>query len=156
MSDNVFCFSEAIVDKVLLHTGDLVAKGQDAIVLKFDGQDDKVKVTLHSPFGGMILEVNVKVGDKLTTGAPIAKFHDTYQMRFPPEQGDAVCTETMVKVGDSIQHGYPVIGWTTTSGFGANEPRGVAAPFSGKIIELDVKVGDKLTGNMVVAVIQAE
>src|SRR5690349_13516364 len=60
-------FKEVEVIEVLVKPGDTVAKEQSLITL----ESDKATMEIPSPDGGVVKELKVKVGDKVSQGTPI-------------------------------------------------------------------------------------
>src|SRR5690348_6998514 len=60
-------FKEVEVIEVLVKPGDTVAKEQSLITL----ESDKATMEIPSPDGGVVRELKVKVGDKVSQGTPI-------------------------------------------------------------------------------------
>jgi hypothetical protein len=160
-----FCYqgtSEATVEKLLLQVGHLVYEGLDAIVIKFDfdyGQgNSSVQATLHLPYDGRLGAWDVKVGDRLTKGTPIATIDTSlYEVHY---SRDSDCTEAIVagvgNVGDRVKRGDAVTSYKAqyTGDSRLTGPYPVNTPIGGTIHEIGaVKIGDQLTDGMLVAVI---
>jgi pyruvate dehydrogenase E2 component (dihydrolipoamide acetyltransferase) len=62
-------FDSVDVIEVLVKAGDTVAKDDSLITL----ESDKASMDIPAPFGGVVKEVNIKVGDKVAQGALILK-----------------------------------------------------------------------------------
>src|SRR5690348_3236801 len=60
-------FKEVEVIEVLVKAGDTVTKEQSLITL----ESDKATMEIPSPGGGVVKELKVKVGDKVSQGTPI-------------------------------------------------------------------------------------
>src|SRR5262245_61362073 len=60
-------FNEVEVIEVLVKAGDAVAKDQSLITL----ESDKATMEIPSPAAGQVKELKIKVGDKVSKGAPI-------------------------------------------------------------------------------------
>src|SRR5437762_2370710 len=60
-------FKEVEVIEVLVKPGDSVAKEQSLITL----ESDKATMEIPSPSAGVVKELRIKVGDKVSKGAPI-------------------------------------------------------------------------------------
>lgn len=62
-------FDDIEIIEVIINVGDEVAKDESIIVL----ESDKATMEIPSPFGGKILSVHVKVGDRISEGTLIAE-----------------------------------------------------------------------------------
>src|SRR3954467_10236092 len=60
-------FKEVEVIEVLVKPGDAVAKEQSLITL----ESDKATMEIPSPGDGVVKEIKIKVGDKVSRGSPI-------------------------------------------------------------------------------------
>ena len=60
-------FKEVEVIEVLVKPGDTVAKEQSLITL----ESDKATMEIPSPSGGVVKEIRIKVGDKVSKGSTI-------------------------------------------------------------------------------------
>src|SRR3954462_6185259 len=60
-------FKEVAVIEILVKPGDTVAKEQSLITL----ESDKATMEIPSPSAGVVKEVKVKAGDKVSQGSPI-------------------------------------------------------------------------------------
>ncbi|HDR1023003.1 TPA: pyruvate dehydrogenase complex dihydrolipoyllysine-residue acetyltransferase [Pasteurella multocida] len=158
---------EVTVTEVMVKAGDTVAVDQSVINV----EGDKASMEVPSPEAGVIKEVLVKVGDKVSTGSPMfvleagdAKLAEApkaeaapapaaapvasavVEVHVPDIGGDEVnVTEIMVKVGDTITEEQSLI---TVEGDKASME--VPAPFGGVVKEILVKSGDKVsTGSLI-------
>ena len=66
-------FDSVDVIEVLVKAGDTVAKDDSLITL----ESDKASMDIPAPFGGVVKEVSIKVGDKVAQGALILKMEAT-------------------------------------------------------------------------------
>ena len=57
---------KVVIVEVLTKVGDHVSEGQTLFVV----ETDKSQVEVPAPFGGVVVAVNVGVGDEVSTGAP--------------------------------------------------------------------------------------
>lgn len=159
---------EVTVTEVMVKAGDTVAVDQSVINV----EGDKASMEVPSPEAGVVKEVLVKVGDKVSTGSPmfVLEAGDTapaepaktapaqtdvaaapvqsavQDVNVPDIGGDEVnVTEIMVKVGDTITEEQSLI---TVEGDKASME--VPAPFAGVVKEILVKSGDKVsTGSLI-------
>src|SRR5471032_827725 len=162
---------EVEVTEVLVKVGDNVEAEQSLITV----EGDKASMEVPSPQAGVIKELKVTVGDKVTTGSLIMIFDDAEGAAAPapaksdakPAQkepqstggaavsknvdvpdigGDEVeVTEVMVKVGDKVEAEQSLI---TVEGDKASME--VPAPFAGTVKEIKIAAGDKVrTGSLI-------
>lgn len=75
-------FDSVDVIEVLVKPGDSVAKDDSLITL----ESDKASMDIPAPFGGTVIEVSIKVGDKAAQGALILKLDTTAEASSPPEK----------------------------------------------------------------------
>src|SRR5476649_2728318 len=160
---------EVEVTEVLVKVGDKVEAEQSLITV----EGDKASMEVPSPQAGVIKELKVAVGDKVTTGSLIMIFDDA-EGAAAPANGDAKLapsqqqsaggaaasknvevpdigadevevTEIMVKVGDTVTAEQSLI---TVEGDKASME--VPAPFAGTVKEIKVSTGDKVsTGSLI-------
>ncbi|MFZ7199869.1 pyruvate dehydrogenase complex dihydrolipoyllysine-residue acetyltransferase [Avibacterium avium] len=156
---------EVNVTEILVNVGDSVAEEQS--ILNVEG--DKASMEVPAPVAGVVKEILIKVGDKVSTGSLVMKFETTaaapaaqpaaeapaapaavsggvQDVHVPDIGGDEVnVTEIMVAVGDSISEEQSLI---TVEGDKASME--VPAPFAGVVKEILVKSGDKVsTGSLI-------
>ena len=158
---------EVTVTEVMVKVGDTIAEDQSVINV----EGDKASMEVPAPEAGVVKEILVKVGDKVSTGTPMlvldsagtAPAPQAPQAAAPAPQavpaaaqvvdvnvpdigGDEVnVTEIMVKVGDSVSEEQSLI---TVEGDKASME--VPAPFAGVVKEILVKSGDKVsTGSLI-------
>ena len=74
-------FKEVEVIEVLVKPGDAVTKEQSLITL----ESDKATMEIPSPNAGVVKELKVKVGDKISKGSPILVLDDKSNGEAPPE-----------------------------------------------------------------------
>src|SRR5476649_2322544 len=160
---------EVEVTEVLVKVGDKVEAEQSLITV----EGDKASMEVPSPQAGVIKELKVAVGDKVTTGSLIMIFDDA-EGAAAPANGDAKLapsqqqsaggaaasknvevpdigadevevTEMLVKVGDKVEAEQSLI---TVEGDKALME--VPAPFAGTVKEIKVSTGDKVsTGSLI-------
>jgi pyruvate dehydrogenase E2 component (dihydrolipoamide acetyltransferase) len=182
------------VIEVLVKVGDKVTKDQSLVTL----ESDKATMEVPAPFAGTVKEVQVKVGDEVGEGAVIALIEadeDAVAGKPAPSEPKAApaapvaapvavsaatpakseapakvasatggvkevlapdigaapvpVIEIMVKVGDTVEKDQSLL--TLESDKATME---VPAPFAGTIKELKVKVGDEVSTNSVIALIE--
>ena len=66
-------FKEVEVIEILVKPGDAVAKEQSLVTL----ESDKATMEIPSPSGGVVKEIKLKVGDKVSQGSPILELEGT-------------------------------------------------------------------------------
>lgn len=158
---------EVTVTEVMVKAGDTVAVDQSVINV----EGDKASMEVPSPEAGVIKEVLVKVGDKVSTGSPMfvleagdAKLAEApkaeaapapaaapvasavVEVHVPDIGGDEVnVTEIMVKVGDKVEVEQSIINVE-----GDKASMEVPAPIAGVVKEILINVGDKVsTGSLI-------
>ena len=158
---------EVEVTEILVKVGDKVAADQS--LLSVEG--DKASMEVPAAEAGVVKSINVKVGDKVKTGSLIMTFEGeaaapakddakaepkaettassapaVQEVKVPDIGGDAVeVTEIMVKVGDSVSEEQSLL-----SVEGDKASMEVPAPFAGKVKEIKINVGDKVsTGSLI-------
>ena len=99
-------FKEVEVIEVLVKPGDSVAKEQSLITL----ESDKATMEIPSPDGGVVKELKVRVGDKVSKGSPILVLDasETREAKKPetpaasavaPAKGDVDCDVVVIGAG---------------------------------------------------------
>ena len=158
---------EVNVTDVMVKVGDRVEMDQSIINV----EGDKASMEVPAPVAGIVKEIIIKAGDKVSTGTLIMRFEvagsasasapaasaptaapaapvasGVKDVNVPDIGGDEVnVTEIMVKVGDSITEEQSLI---TVEGDKASME--VPAPFAGVVKEILVKAGDKVsTGSLI-------
>ena len=157
---------EVNVTEIMVKVGDSVAVDQSIINV----EGDKASMEVPAPVAGVVKEILINVGDKVSTGKLIMKFEvagaapaasapaaqaaapaapvagGVKDVNVPDIGGDEVnVTEIMVKVGDTITEEQSLI---TVEGDKASME--VPAPFAGVVKEILVKSGDKVsTGSLI-------
>ena len=158
---------EVNVTDIMVNVGDRVEVDQSIINV----EGDKASMEVPAPVAGIVKEIIIKAGDKVSTGTLIMRFEvagsasasapvasapaaapavpvagGVKEVNVPDIGGDEVnVTEIMVKVGDSITEEQSLI---TVEGDKASME--VPAPFAGVVKEILVKVGDKVsTGSLI-------
>ncbi len=159
---------EVEVTEILVKVGDKVAEEQSLITV----EGDKASMEVPASQAGIVKEIKVVAGDKVSTGslimvfeaegaaaaapapapqaaAPVAAAPATAalkEVQVPDIGGDEVeVTEIMVKVGDVVAEEQSLI---TVEGDKASME--VPAPFAGTVKEIKIAAGDKVsTGSLI-------
>lgn len=159
---------EVTVTEVMVNVGDTVTVDQSVINV----EGDKASMEVPAPEAGVVKEVLVKVGDKVSTGTPMLVLESAdatsaaapvvesapaevtvapvaasvQNVNVPDIGGDEVnVTEIMVKVGDTVAEEQSLI---TVEGDKASME--VPAPMAGVVKEIIINVGDKVsTGSLI-------
>ncbi|WP_114890865.1 pyruvate dehydrogenase complex dihydrolipoyllysine-residue acetyltransferase [Haemophilus haemolyticus] len=156
---------EVTVTEIMVNVGDTISVDQSIINV----EGDKASMEVPAPEAGVVKEVLVKVGDKVTTGtpmlvleaagaapaaeapaAPVAATAPTasavVEVNVPDIGSDEVnVTEIMVKVGDSVKVDQSIINVE-----GDKASMEVPAPIAGVVKEILINVGDKVsTGKLI-------
>lgn len=156
---------EVTVTEVMVNVGDTISVDQSIINV----EGDKASMEVPAPEAGVVKEVLVKVGDKVTTGtpmlvleaagaAPAAEAPATpvaataptasavVEVNVPDIGSDEVnVTEIMVKVGDNVEVDQSIINVE-----GDKASMEVPAPIAGIVKEILINVGDKVsTGKLI-------
>jgi len=173
---------EVEVTEILVKAGDKVAVDQS--LLSVEG--DKASMEVPASEAGVVKSINVKVGDKVKTGSLIMTFEGegaakedaapakeeaksdakneakadkpksggaaVQDVKVPDIGGDAVeVTEIMVKVGDTVSEEQSLL-----SVEGDKASMEVPAPFAGKVKEIKISVGDKVSTGSLIMVFETE
>jgi len=163
-------FKEVEVIEVLVKPGDAVTKEQSLITL----ESDKATMEIPSPSDGVVKELKIKVGDKVSKGAPIleldakdapktekkpaepakpaSKANGGTQTVSVPDIGDfkeVEVIEILVKPGDSVAKEQSLI--TLESDKATME---IPSPGSGRVQSIKVKVGDKVAKGSAILVLE--
>ncbi|EGU6975599.1 pyruvate dehydrogenase complex dihydrolipoyllysine-residue acetyltransferase [Vibrio parahaemolyticus] len=161
---------EVEVTEILVSVGDKVEEEQSLITV----EGDKASMEVPASQAGIVKEIKVAEGDKVSTGslimifeaegaadaapapaaeaapaaapAPAAAAAELKEVHVPDIGGDEVeVTEIMVAIGDSIEEEQSLI---TVEGDKASME--VPAPFAGTLKEIKVAAGDKVsTGSLI-------
>ncbi len=160
---------EVEVTEIMVKVGDTVEAEQSLITV----EGDKASMEVPAPFAGVVKEIKISTGDKISTGSLIMVFETAGSGSAPAEakpevkeeaaaapaaasgaKGVAVpdigddeveVTEIMVKVGDKVAAEQSLI---TVEGDKASME--VPAPFAGTVKEIKISTGDKVkTGSMI-------
>ena len=152
---------EVTVTEVMVKVGDTIAADQSIISV----EGDKASMEVPAPEAGVVKEVLVKVGDKVTTGTPmlVLASADAAAPAPAPEQAaptptapaaaslvevnvpdigsdEVNVTDIMVKVGDRVEVDQSIINVE-----GDKASMEVPAPIAGVVKEILINVGDKVT-----------
>ncbi|ROJ31353.1 pyruvate dehydrogenase complex dihydrolipoyllysine-residue acetyltransferase [Morganella morganii] len=158
---------EVDVTEIMVSVGDTVTEEQSLITV----EGDKASMEVPSPMAGVVKEIKVAVGDKVSTGSLIMVFEVAgaapaaqpaaaapapaaaapavaadKEIHVPDIGGDEVdVTEIIVSVGDTVTEEQSLI---TVEGDKASME--VPSPMAGKVKEIKVAVGDKVkTGSLI-------
>src|SRR4051812_47970323 len=165
-------FKEVEVIEILVKPGDAVSKEQSLITL----ESDKATMEIPSPGDGVVKEIRIKVGDKVSQGAAILEL-DSGGKKAPekakpaekpaeksagrasetvpvPDIGDfkeVEVIEVLVKPGDSVVKEQSLV--TLESDKATME---IPAPSAGRVTEIRVKVGDKVSKGSAILVLDSD
>lgn len=160
---------EVEVTEIMVAVGDKVELDQSLIAV----EGDKASMEVPAPAAGIVKEILIKVGDKVATGSQIMVFESEGAAAPAPAQaaapvaaapaaapaaaarqdvnvpdigGDEVeVTEIMVAVGDMVEADQSIIAVE-----GDKASMEVPAPFAGRVVEIKVAAGAKVsTGSLV-------
>ena len=156
---------EVTVTEVMVNVGDTISVDQSIINV----EGDKASMEVPAPEAGVVKEVLVKVGDKVTTGTPMLVLEAAgaapaaeapaapvtataptasavVEVNVPDIGSDEVnVTEIMVKVGDNVEVDQSIINVE-----GDKASMEVPAPIAGVVKEILINVGDKVsTGKLI-------
>ncbi|MEN3761186.1 pyruvate dehydrogenase complex dihydrolipoyllysine-residue acetyltransferase [Aeromonas veronii] len=158
---------EVEVTEIMVAVGDKVELDQSIIAV----EGDKASMEVPAPSAGIVKEILIKVGDKVATGSPIMIFEAEgaaapaevaapvaaapvaapvaaarKDVNVPDIGGDEVeVTEIMVAVGDMVEADQSIIAVE-----GDKASMEVPAPFAGRVVEIKVAAGAKVsTGSLV-------
>ncbi|MBV7261986.1 pyruvate dehydrogenase complex dihydrolipoyllysine-residue acetyltransferase [Photobacterium sp. WH77] len=159
---------EVEVTEIMVAVGDSVEEEQSLITV----EGDKASMEVPAPFAGTVKEIKIVSGDKVSTGSLIMVFEVAgsgaaapapaaeaapapaaapaaaadKEVNVPDIGGDEVeVTEIMVAVGDMVEEEQSLI---TVEGDKASME--VPAPFAGKVKEIKIASGDKVsTGSLI-------
>ncbi len=170
-------FKEVEVIEVLVKPGDAVSKEQSLITL----ESDKATMEIPSPSAGVVKELKIKIGDKVSKGSPILVLDDRGNGEAPPEEkpkpapekkaepakpaGGAMTVpvpdigdfkeveviEVLVKAGDAVTKEQSLI--TLESDKATME---IPSPAAGVVKEVKVKVGDKISKGSPILVLDSK
>ncbi|MDH4096017.1 MAG: dihydrolipoyllysine-residue acetyltransferase [Betaproteobacteria bacterium] len=168
-------FKDVAVIEVLVKAGDAVAPEQSLITV----ESDKATMEIPAPGAGVVKELRVKVGDKVSQGSPILVLEESgatpaaakpappaAPVAVPPAPAaaggpmtvkvpdigdfkDVAVIEVLVKPGDAVSAEQSLI--TVESDKATME---IPAPGAGVVKELRVKVGDKVSEGSPILVLE--
>lgn len=163
---------EVEVTEIMVKVGDKVEAEQS--ILSVEG--DKASMEVPAPFAGVVKEIKVSTGDKVSTGSLVMVFEvagaapaasetkaeaapaaapvasAAKEVNVPDIGGDEVeVTEVMVKVGDKVAAEQSLI---TVEGDKASME--VPAPFAGTVKEIKISAGDKVSTGSLIMVFEVE
>ncbi|MGE6194387.1 biotin/lipoyl-containing protein, partial [Aeromonas media] len=159
---------EVEVTEIMVAVGDKVELDQSLIAV----EGDKASMEVPAPAAGIVKEILIKVGDKVATGSQIMIFEAEGAAAAAPAQAAAPVaaapaapvaaaakdvhvpdigddevevTEIMVAVGDMVEADQSIIAVE-----GDKASMEVPAPFAGRVVEIKVAAGAKVsTGSLV-------
>ncbi|UML93443.1 pyruvate dehydrogenase complex dihydrolipoyllysine-residue acetyltransferase [Shewanella xiamenensis] len=160
---------EVEVTEIMVAVGDKVELDQSLIAV----EGDKASMEVPAPAAGIVKEILIKVGDKVATGSQIMIFEAEGAAALAPAQAAAPVaaaapaapvaaarkdvhvpdigddevdvTEIMVAVGDMVEADQSIIAVE-----GDKASMEVPAPFAGRVVEIKVAAGAKVsTGSLV-------
>ncbi|MGF1680701.1 pyruvate dehydrogenase complex dihydrolipoyllysine-residue acetyltransferase [Photobacterium minamisatsumaniensis] len=158
---------EVEVTEIMVAIGDSIEEEQSLLTV----EGDKASMEVPAPFAGVLKEIKIAAGDKVSTGslvmifevagsgAPVAPVAQAAapvaaapaasaakEVNVPDIGGDEVeVTEIMVAVGDTVEEEQSLI---TVEGDKASME--VPAPFAGTVKEIKIAAGDKVsTGSLI-------
>ncbi len=163
---------EVEVTEIMVKVGDKVEAEQSLITV----EGDKASMEVPAPFAGVVKEIKINTGDKVSTGSLIMIFEvagaapaatetkaeaapaaapaasGSKEVNVPDIGGDEVeVTEVMVKVGDKVAAEQSLI---TVEGDKASME--VPAPFAGVVKEIKINTGDKVSTGSLIMVFEVE
>lgn len=157
---------EVEVTEILVSVGDKVEEDQSLLTV----EGDKASMEVPASQAGIVKEIKVTVGDKVTTGSLIMVFEaegaaaaapvaaaaaapaatELKEVQVPDIGGDEVeVTEIMVAIGDVVTEEQSLI---TVEGDKASME--VPAPFAGTVKEIKIASGDKVTTGSLIMVFE--
>jgi pyruvate dehydrogenase E2 component (dihydrolipoamide acetyltransferase) len=139
-------FKEVEVIEVLVKPGDSVTKEQSLITL----ESDKATMEIPSPGAGVVKELKVKVGDKLSKGSPILVLDDKSNGEAPPDEKLKPQAAQKPQPAHAPQHAAAPQQATAPAPSGAAQAMTVPVPDIGdfkevEVIEVLVKPGDTVS-----------
>ncbi|WP_299493199.1 pyruvate dehydrogenase complex dihydrolipoyllysine-residue acetyltransferase [uncultured Shewanella sp.] len=165
---------EVEVTEILVVVGETVTEEQALLTV----EGDKASMEVPAPQAGVVKEIKVSQGDKVSTGSLIMVFEvaggqsvqvetpvaaapaaptaqavsGTKDVNVPDIGGDEVeVTEIMVAIGDVVEEEQALL---TVEGDKASME--VPAPFAGKVTDIKVVVGDKVSTGSLIMVFEVE
>jgi pyruvate dehydrogenase E2 component (dihydrolipoamide acetyltransferase) len=174
-------FKEVEVIEVLVKPGDAVSKEQSLITL----ESDKATMEIPSPFAGVVKQLTIKVGDKVSKGSPILLLDEKGNGETAPEEklkppppaqkaepapparaGGGMMTVPVPDIGDFKE--VEVIEVLVKPGDAVSKEQSlitlesdkatmeIPSPSAGVVKELKVKVGDKLSKGSPILVLDSK
>ena len=164
---------EVDVIEIVAKVGDILEE-EDAIIVV---ETEKASMDVPAPFGGIIEEISVNVGDKIMEGTLICllkkqdkpsdkpvevlveknikeSISTVVENVYVPDIGDEVdvdIIDIMIKVGDHITFDDGMITLETEKA-----SMDVPAPFSGKVVEVFVNAGDTASEGTLIAKVEKD
>ncbi|MEO6824590.1 MAG: dihydrolipoyllysine-residue acetyltransferase [Nitrosospira sp.] len=119
-------FKDVPVIEVLVKAGDSIKVEDSLIVL----ESDKATIEVPSPFAGVVGEISVKVGDKVSEGTPILRMQTS-------EAGNAAQTSQSAQVTASAPQGLPSSSFASS----ASSVHSDAGPEASQLMRAPVSAG---------------
>lgn len=170
--------AEVSVIEILVKPGDSVAKDASLITL----ESDKASMEVPSPYAGIIKDIAVKVGDKLQQGKLILTLDTAEEKTQSSAESKTQATETAKTTESKTTETAQVVNVTVPDLGGAKEVTVIEievkvgndieketalvslesdkasmelpSPYSGKVKEIKVKVGDKVAEGAVILTVE--
>ncbi|HJN38478.1 MAG TPA: 2-oxo acid dehydrogenase subunit E2 [Gammaproteobacteria bacterium] len=148
--------------EVLVKSGDFVAQDQPLMTL----ESDKATMDVMAEDDASVVNVLVKVGDKVSEGQPVCEINVNESNPEPtlpslrkepitiPDMGgieQVIVLEVLAQPGDSVEAEQPII--TLESDKATMD---ISAPYSGKILSVEVKSQQSVAVGDVVAMLETE
>jgi pyruvate dehydrogenase E2 component (dihydrolipoamide acetyltransferase) len=166
-------FKDVEVIEVLVKPGDSVSKEQSLVTL----ESDKATMEIPSPAAGVVKELKIKTGDRVSKGSPILELDAKSEAAKPqaekaapaapekppagnaqtvpvPDIGDfkdVEVIEVLVKPGDAVAKEQSLV--TLESDKATME---IPSPAAGEVKELRIKVGDRVSKGTAILVLEAK
>ena len=114
MQNEIESEGEYTVKRVLVQPGDVVQSGQPMIEFVDPNATDVEEgpvtgPTLNAPMGGTIIELHVKPGDKVKKGQSLLMYEAMKMQNEIESEGDYTVKRILVKEGEVIAAGQPII-----------------------------------------------
>ncbi|BGI50963.1 MAG: pyruvate dehydrogenase complex dihydrolipoyllysine-residue acetyltransferase [Arsenophonus endosymbiont of Ceratovacuna japonica] len=162
---------EAEVTDIMVKVGDKVNIEQSLITI----EGEKVSIEIPSPYTGIVKEIKISIGDKITTGNLIMifdhiekesnikkiSFVNTDDQLIKNELKEVILpdigineieiTDIIVKVGDNISIEQELIIIEVEQ-----SPIKILAPFDGKVKEIKISKGDKIKTGSVIMIFEVK
>ncbi len=113
--------------------------------------------TVVAPLPGRVIEIKVKVGDKIAVGQEVVVLEAMKMENSITSDFAGVVKQILVSEGDAVQADSILIEVESAKSSSAAAVTGktVAAPLPGRVIEIKVKVGDKVAMGQEIIILEA-